>query len=278
MIPSFEILQTIADAYGISVEDIKRRSRHKNIAQARHLVAYLLREINDLSYPAIGDIIGRDHTTAIHSREKIRDQIEIKPNFKEFIEKVLSTLKGRKKIGVVDQNSMTRDEMEYFQVTLSENNTRKKAPYHSLTSEDVLNSMPNIKITEREDGILSKYRAGMTLEEISSTVNVTRERVRQIVMKTIMKELGQKAKDGFKIDVKVYVDPQKDLHKKSRYLSEDQRKEIANKIESGTKIAQVLTLYGLSKEKFLEFFPQRALEASGKRDEKKLLRHSGLNA
>ena len=218
MLPSFEILQTIADACRVSVEDIKGRSRLRNIARARHLVAYFLREINDLSYPAIGEIMGRDHTTAIHSHEKMRDEIEKKPRFKKFAEELASSLGYEKKIDVTDASSLTQNEIEYLQTTLAESEKPKKVFPDLETSEDVLNTIQNLEITLREADILSKYRTGMTLEEISSTVSVTRERVRQIVMRTLMKELGQKAQDGFKIDVKEYIGSQKSLHMKFRYI------------------------------------------------------------
>ncbi|MDO8557051.1 MAG: helix-turn-helix domain-containing protein [Candidatus Jorgensenbacteria bacterium] len=256
MFPSFEILKTVAAACDVLVEDIQGRSRRKTTAQARHLVAYFLREINGLSYPAIGDIMGRDHTTVIHSYEKIRHQIERESNFKEFTEKLFPSFDDRKRVDVTDAKSLTRDEIKYLQSILSKSLGYKKILPDLETSEDVLNTFKSIEITERETDILSKYRTGMTLEEISLTVNLTRERVRQIIMNTVLKELGQKARDGFKIDVKEYVNSQKDLHRKSRRLSEDQRNEIMNKIKSGTKISQILMLYRFSEEKFLEFFPQ----------------------
>lgn len=257
MLPSFKILKVVAEAYGISVDDIKGRRRTKEMAKARQLVAYFLRKINNLSYPAIGRIMKRDHTTAIYSYGKISQDIEIKPSFKTFVDALLDSL-GAGGIGSdVDRvESLTPDEIKYLNKTLSDNNANKKTSYEFKTSEDILRANRNTEITEREATILSEYRRGMTLEEIALTARVTRERIRQIVMHTLIKELGQKAKSGFNIDVQEYIDSQKDLHKKSRHLSEDQRKEIVNKIENGTKIAEILTTHGLSKEKFLEFFPQ----------------------
>jgi chromosomal replication initiation ATPase DnaA len=37
---------------------------------------YLLRDMLDLSYPSIGEKLGRDHTTAIHSFEKISHEVD----------------------------------------------------------------------------------------------------------------------------------------------------------------------------------------------------------
>ena len=74
------------------------------------------------------------------------------------------------------------------------------------------------------------------LEEIAPTAGVTRERVEQIVMHTLIKELGQKARNGFKIDVKEYIGSQKNIHNRSRYLPEARRKEIAEKLGGGTSM------------------------------------------
>jgi len=46
-------------------------NRRKEIVEPRQVAMYLLREISDLSYPYIGEKLGRDHTTAIHAFEKI---------------------------------------------------------------------------------------------------------------------------------------------------------------------------------------------------------------
>lgn len=257
MLPSFEILQAVAKAYSISVDDIKGRRRTKDMAEARQLASYFLRKINSLSYPAIGRILGRDHTTAIYSVDKISQDIETKPRFKAFVEGIIDNSQIVETTSGLDKpESLTPDEIKYLSRSLSGVTAGKGAHYGFLTSEDILKTNRNTDVTEREADILSKYRRGMTLEEIASTINVTRERIRQIVMSTLIKELGQKARSGFKIDVQEYIDSQKDLHKKSRYLSEDQRKEIVNKIESGMKVTQVLILYSLSKEKFIGFFPQ----------------------
>jgi chromosomal replication initiator protein len=46
---------------------------------------YLLREISELSYPYIGEKMGRDHTTAIHSYEKINQEINRSPALNQKI-------------------------------------------------------------------------------------------------------------------------------------------------------------------------------------------------
>ena len=257
MLPSFEILQAVAKAYSISVDDIKGRRRTKDMAEARQLASYFLRKINSLSYPAIGRILGRDHTTAIYSVDKISQDIETKPRFKTFVEGIIDTSQIIETTSGLDKpESLTPDEIKYLSRSLSGVTAGKGAHYGFVTSEDILKTNRNTDVTEREVDILSKYRRGMTLEEIALTANVTRERIRQIVMSTLIKELGQKAKGGFKIDVQEYINSQKDLHKKSRYLPEDQRNKIIERVEAGASLGEILKTNHFSRGKFFKLFPQ----------------------
>ncbi|MEX2436839.1 MAG: helix-turn-helix domain-containing protein, partial [Candidatus Paceibacterota bacterium] len=57
-------------------EKITSRSRKKEVVEPRQICMFLLRDLLDLSYPNIGEQMGkRDHTTAIHSYEKISKDI-----------------------------------------------------------------------------------------------------------------------------------------------------------------------------------------------------------
>jgi chromosomal replication initiator protein len=69
------ILRAVADFFHVTVEDLVSHSRRKEVVEPRQIVMYLLRDISELSYPHIGDKMGRDHTTAIHSYEKINNEI-----------------------------------------------------------------------------------------------------------------------------------------------------------------------------------------------------------
>jgi chromosomal replication initiator protein len=66
------ILSVIADAFSISIEDLKSNSRRREISWARQIGMYLMRQHTDLSLPRIGDEFGgKDHTTVIYSCDKI---------------------------------------------------------------------------------------------------------------------------------------------------------------------------------------------------------------
>ena len=71
------VVQIVARHFHLTTEDLLGRSRTKEIANARQLAMYLLREENGLSLINIGEILGgRDHSTVRHGVEKIAQDIE----------------------------------------------------------------------------------------------------------------------------------------------------------------------------------------------------------
>ena len=62
--------------FEISHQDLSNRSRKKGIVMPRQIAIFLLRDLLNMSYPEIGERLGkRDHTTAIYSYEKISQEI-----------------------------------------------------------------------------------------------------------------------------------------------------------------------------------------------------------
>ena len=71
-----QIIKAVADFYEILPPDFINRSRKKGVVEPRQISAFLLRDILGMSYPEIGEKLGkRDHSTAIHSYEKISQEI-----------------------------------------------------------------------------------------------------------------------------------------------------------------------------------------------------------
>jgi chromosomal replication initiator protein len=79
------ILKAVADFFSVTVEDLVSHSRRKEVVEPRQIAMYLLRDISDLSYPHIGEKMGRDHTTAIHSYEKINNEANRNPALNQKI-------------------------------------------------------------------------------------------------------------------------------------------------------------------------------------------------
>ncbi len=80
-----QILKAVAEFFSVTVDDLMSHNRRKEVVEPRQIAMYLLREISELSYPYIGEKMGRDHTTAIHSYEKINQEINRSPALNQKI-------------------------------------------------------------------------------------------------------------------------------------------------------------------------------------------------
>jgi chromosomal replication initiator protein len=66
------ILDSVSGYYNVPIPAITGKSRAKQIAEARHVAMYLLREDAELALKQIGLLLGhRDHSTVIHGVQKI---------------------------------------------------------------------------------------------------------------------------------------------------------------------------------------------------------------
>ena len=73
-----DVVRIISDFYNIKEESIYEKTRHKEVIRPRQIIMYILREDFNISYPSIGQKLGgRDHTTVIHSCEKIKNDIKL---------------------------------------------------------------------------------------------------------------------------------------------------------------------------------------------------------
>jgi chromosomal replication initiator protein len=71
---SIEIIQkVVADFYSLNSSDLKGKKRNQKIVFPRQLAMFICREITDFSTTEIGEAFGgRDHTTVMHSIDKIQ--------------------------------------------------------------------------------------------------------------------------------------------------------------------------------------------------------------
>ena len=89
-----KIITTVAEKYNVSENDIYSNKRTSNIAKARHICIYLIKKLLDLSYPAIGRILKRDHTTMLHSYETIANEIKINSVFEIEINEMIKEFRS----------------------------------------------------------------------------------------------------------------------------------------------------------------------------------------
>lgn len=83
------VVKIISDYYNIDEQVIYDKTRRKEIVRARQIIMFVLREDFNESYPAIGAKLGgKDHTTVIHSYEKIRSEINENPHLQKEIDDI----------------------------------------------------------------------------------------------------------------------------------------------------------------------------------------------
>ena len=71
------VQRAVARTFGIRYEDMKVKRRDREIVFPRQVAMYLVRELTDFSLPEIGREFGkRDHTTVIHSYNKIQEKLK----------------------------------------------------------------------------------------------------------------------------------------------------------------------------------------------------------
>lgn len=77
-----EIVEKSAKCYHLKEEDIMGNKRTKNIARARQVVMYLLREIMGYSVLKIAKYLDKHHTTVMYGIKEIETAIEEDPTFR----------------------------------------------------------------------------------------------------------------------------------------------------------------------------------------------------
>ena len=70
-----DILNTVSNYYGVSIEDIKGKCRKRKIVKPRQIIMFLLRTKARMVLSDIGEVMNRDHTTVIHSITCIQNDI-----------------------------------------------------------------------------------------------------------------------------------------------------------------------------------------------------------
>ena len=89
------IIDTVARRYDIPAEDILSKKRNREIAVPRQVAIYICRELTDLSTTNIGREFGnRDHTTVMHSCDKVAEQMKSDIAFRKRIEELIELVKS----------------------------------------------------------------------------------------------------------------------------------------------------------------------------------------
>jgi len=88
-----QIIERTARYFQVPMEDILGPKRDKDIVVPRQIAMYMLRSELHLSFPKIAHELGRkDHTTAIHSVEKIENELRIDTDMRNAVSEIKERL------------------------------------------------------------------------------------------------------------------------------------------------------------------------------------------
>lgn len=88
-----DVIKVISEFYNVAEASVYDKTRKKEVVKPRQIIMYILREDFNVSFPSIGEKMGgRDHTTVIHSCEKIKEDIKTNPMLVEELSQIRALL------------------------------------------------------------------------------------------------------------------------------------------------------------------------------------------
>ena len=91
--PEF-IIEQCSKALGVSVQELYGDNRKKEISSARKVTMFIIREILGTSFPKIGALFGKDHSTAMYAIKSVETQIADDPRLKMNISDIIKDIKN----------------------------------------------------------------------------------------------------------------------------------------------------------------------------------------
>jgi chromosomal replication initiator protein len=89
------IQQAVAKEWGVTTEGLRSKTRTKNLTVPRQVAMHLMRELLGMQLVEIGAAFGgRDHSTVIHSLERVAAMMREDPSFAQRLGKLQSALES----------------------------------------------------------------------------------------------------------------------------------------------------------------------------------------
>lgn len=89
-----KIIEEVSRTEGVSPEDIKSRKQKANIAHARKMCMYIIREATTLTYEQIGNEFGKNYSTVIYNIKEISKAIENDFKFERKVNDIINNVKN----------------------------------------------------------------------------------------------------------------------------------------------------------------------------------------
>lgn len=90
-----KVFNAVFKKYNVRREDLVGTRRTKEVAAARHITIYLIRKITDMSFPNIGKIFSRDHSTVMSSIETVEKRLNHDTVFNVEINELIKEVNGQ---------------------------------------------------------------------------------------------------------------------------------------------------------------------------------------
>ena len=90
------IINEVCAYYQVKTQDIITPSRKQSVVQARQITMYLTQKHTNMSSSQIGNRVGRDHSTVLHSCSLVEKKLGSDKAFRGNIEQIEKSLFGRK--------------------------------------------------------------------------------------------------------------------------------------------------------------------------------------
>lgn len=94
-----KIISEVAHVYNVSESDILSNRRTAELVLARQVAMYIARQTTELSFKAIGESFGKDHTTVLYNVEKIEKFLKDKPYQRELVDDIINNLRSESENG-----------------------------------------------------------------------------------------------------------------------------------------------------------------------------------
>ncbi len=211
-----KIIKEVIKYYRLAPTDLMGISRNKYITIPRQVAMFIIKEELGLSYPMVGKIFNRDHTTVMYAHNKIRKLLLVDPEIKKDIETIKNgvdigaSLKSRFisfKNLISSKKSANQKSVKWNPVFsqcrmcnttdfeyASEGYCQRCFPKRNLESSKKIkkklfkiHNFDHIATTSkiRLVSILKIWDEGQTLGSIGVKFELSRERVRQLVQRAI---------------------------------------------------------------------------------------------
>jgi chromosomal replication initiator protein len=87
-----EIMRVVARAYGLEVDQLRSRSRRRQIVRPRQFAMYICRRYTDASLKDIGRAFNRDHTSVMYAIDVVEKRVAEQPQLRYQLENLAKKL------------------------------------------------------------------------------------------------------------------------------------------------------------------------------------------